>query len=186
MTRILKNEINYCLPIFNYKSGFYILKSFSFVIYISFYVLAVYVTSLFLVHVVQYHILLQILDDDQVRDILVKMWSNYSEDTSCDMIDMENMTALLMCTYHISMDHYSEGPQMCLSVNKTLKAVVLSCFHNKKILSVQYVSNWIKTNIPRLLLPLQRYGVHSLTTSWRSLEENEPNLAAGKFNLFIC
>lgn len=124
--------------------------------------------------------MLQILDDDQVRDILVKMWSDYSEDTSCDMVNADNMTSLLMCTYHISMDHYSEGPQMCLSVNKTLKAVVDSCYHNKKSLSAQYVSNWIKTNIPRLLFPLHRYAVHSLATSWRNLEENEPNLAAGK------
>lgn len=69
---------------------------------------------------------------------------------------------------------------MCLSCNKTINAIVDSCFHSKKILSTQYITNWAKYNIPRLLFPLHRYAVHSLATSWRTLEESQPNLAIGK------
>ncbi|CAG9855007.1 unnamed protein product [Phyllotreta striolata] len=128
----------------------------------------------------QCEIYLSILDDEAIRDTLVKMWASPNDETGSETITPEDMTSLLMCTYHISMDHYSEGPQMCLSCNKTLKAVVDSCFHSKKSLSVQYVCHWIETNIPRLLFPLHRYAVHSLATSWRTLEQCEPNLASGE------
>lgn len=46
---------------------------------------------------------------------------------------------------------------MCLAINKTLKSVVDSCFHNKTQLSSQFVSHWLATNCPRLLLPIHRY-----------------------------
>ncbi|KAJ8940904.1 hypothetical protein NQ318_017495 [Aromia moschata] len=122
---------------------------------------------------------LAILDDDVIRNTLVKMWSSPSQDGSSDTMTPESLTSLLKAAYHISMDHYAEGPQSCISVNKTLKAVVDSCFHGKQSLSSQFVSHWIESNTPRLLFPLHRYAVHSLATSWRTLEEtNEPTLAA--------
>lgn len=121
---------------------------------------------------------LGILDDDVIRDTLVKMYSIVNEDFNCVMTP-ELLESLLMSVYHISMDHYSEGPQMCLNINKTLKAVVSSVFHSKQMLSSQFVSHWIAINTPRLLFPLHRYAVHSIATSWRTLEENEPTLAAG-------
>lgn len=117
---------------------------------------------------------LGILDDETVRNICVKMFSEDGESMT-----QEGMRSLLMCTYHVSMDHYSEGPQMCLTINKTLSAVVDSCFISKKSLSCQYVAHWIEANCPRLLLTLHRYAVHSLATSWRTLETDEPHLAAG-------
>ncbi|KAG5881069.1 hypothetical protein JTB14_020400 [Gonioctena quinquepunctata] len=122
---------------------------------------------------------LGIIDDEKVREIVVKIFSSFDEEKCVDIMTPEDMTSLLMTTYHISMDHYSEGPQMCLSCNKTLKAVVDSCFHTKMSLSAQFVTHWIESNIPRLLFPLHRYAVHCLATSWRTLEECQPNLAAG-------
>lgn len=127
----------------------------------------------------QCEIYLAIMDDEKIRDTIVKMWATSGDETGVDMISPDDMTSLLMCTYHISMDHYAEGPQMCLSCNKTLKAVVDSCFHNKKQLSIQFVSHWIELNTPRLLFPLHRYAVHSLATSWRTLEDCEHSLASG-------
>ncbi|CAH1991183.1 unnamed protein product [Acanthoscelides obtectus] len=126
---------------------------------------------------------LAIIDDDAVRQRLVKMWAHPSEETSADSLTPEDVTSLLMCTYQISMDHYSEGPQMCLSVHKTLNAVVDSCFHGKKVLSAQYVTHWVEANIPRLLFPLHRFAIHALATAWRTLEEDEPSPAVGK-NVF--
>ncbi|CAH0548972.1 unnamed protein product [Brassicogethes aeneus] len=117
---------------------------------------------------------LGILDDDQIRELLVKMFSDAD-----DNIAIDSFRSLLMCAYHISMDHYSEGPQMCFSINKTLTSVVESCYHGKKSLMNKYVASWIGLNIPRLLFPLHRFAVHSLATSWRNLEQEEPSLAAG-------
>lgn len=119
-----------------------------------------------------------------MREILVRMWSHPSEESGSDVLSPEDMTSLLMTVYRISMDHYSEGPQMCLSCNKTLKAVVDSCFHMKKSLSAQFVTHWIETNIPRLLFPMHRFTVHTLATSWRTLDESEPTPAIGK--IFGC
>lgn len=104
-------------------------------------------------------------------------WSD--EDTWSLTMTQEQLTRLLMCVYHIAMDHYSEGPQMCLSINKTLASVVESCFHGKNELSRQYISRWMFANCPRLLLPLHKYVVHCITTSYRIIDVDGPNLAAG-------
>lgn len=109
------------------------------------------------------------------------MFSVWDTQTSSVTITPESLRSLLMCVYHIAMDHYSEGPQMCLSINKTLTAVVESCFHGKMQLSGQFVSHWMAANCPRLLLPLHKYIVHCLATSYRTLEIEGPNLAAGNY-----
>lgn len=108
------------------------------------------------------------------------MFAAENKDNVAEMISPDSMRSMLMCAYHISMDHYSEGPQMCLAIGKTLKAVVDGCFHTKTQLSVQFVSHWLGTNCPRLLLPIHRYAVHCLATSYRVLESDGPPLATGK------
>lgn len=108
------------------------------------------------------------------------MFSAHDSSTNNDVINPDGLRSLLMCAYHVSMDHYSEGPQMCFSISKTLKAVVDSCFHTKTQLSAQFVSHWLAANCPRLLLPLHRYIVHTLATSHRTLQDCESSPAAGK------
>ncbi|XP_030759581.1 uncharacterized protein LOC115884983 isoform X2 [Sitophilus oryzae] len=122
---------------------------------------------------------LSILDDDIVRDTFVKMWSTFDEEKDVYIITSESFNSLLMCAYHVSMDHYSEGPQMCLSISKTLKAVVDGCFYQKSSLSSQYVSHWLADNAARLLLPLHRYAVHSIATAWRTIDQNEQPESTG-------
>ncbi|KAK9874318.1 hypothetical protein WA026_002669 [Henosepilachna vigintioctopunctata] len=123
---------------------------------------------------------LQILDDATISDILIKIFSTQNQDNNNETITPESLKALLMSAYHISMDHYCEGPQSCFSLHRTLKAVVDSCFHIKNSLSTSFVSHWLQSNCPRLLQPVHRYIVHSLATSYRTLEEkNELDLAAG-------
>ncbi|KAB0791425.1 hypothetical protein PPYR_03225 [Photinus pyralis] len=117
---------------------------------------------------------LAVLEDDKVHHILVQMFAGSDENVTRD-----DMYSLFMSTYHVSMDHYSEGPQMCVAINKTLTAVIESCFLKKTSLSCQYVVHWIEENCPRLLLTLHRYAVHSLATSYRTLETHETDLAAG-------
>ncbi|XP_076256212.1 uncharacterized protein LOC143193743 isoform X2 [Rhynchophorus ferrugineus] len=122
---------------------------------------------------------LSILDDDVIRNTFVQMWSTFDEDKSVYIITPDSFNSLLMCAYHVSMDHYSGGPQMCLSISKTLKAVVDGCFYQKPSLSTQYVSHWLADNAARLLLPLHRYAVHSIATSWRTIDQNEQPESTG-------
>ncbi|GJQ78113.1 hypothetical protein Trydic_g2451 [Trypoxylus dichotomus] len=121
---------------------------------------------------------LAIIDDTSAIGIIVKMYSVYKEESDNEFMTPESLTSLLMTSYHIAMDHYSEGPQMCLMINKTLKAVVDSCFHSKTHLSMQFVSHWLAANTPRLLLPIHRYAVHCLATSYRALEADGPSPVA--------
>lgn len=129
------------------------------------------------------------MDDEVARDVVVKMFAmNNNKDDEVgngrEMISQDSLRSLLMCAYHISMDHYSEGPQMCLAIGKTLKAVVDGCFHIKTLLSIQYVSHWLGINCPRLILPIHRYVVHCLATSYRVLESDGPPLATGKSHIY--
>lgn len=114
-----------------------------------------------------------------IRDTFVKIFSSQGDNENGDSITPDELRSLLMCAYHVSMDHYSEGPQMCLSISKTLKAVVDSCFHTKTHLSAQFVSHWLAANCPRLLLPLHRYIVHSLATSYRTLQQQDTSPPVG-------
>lgn len=123
------------------------------------------------------------MGDETIRDTLVDMFSDSDGNNGTKYMTRDGMKTMLMCAYHIAMDHYSEGPQMCLTINKTLIAVIDGCFHTKQQLSSQFVSHWIQANCPRLLLPLHRYSVHSLATSYRILEEEGPSLAAGNHKL---
>ncbi|XP_045467196.1 uncharacterized protein LOC123675748 isoform X2 [Harmonia axyridis] len=123
---------------------------------------------------------LQILDDATMSDILVKMFSVENQDNNNETITPDLLKMLLMSSYHISMDHYSEGPQSCYFLHQTLKAIVDSCFHVKNSLSTSYVSHWLQSNCPRLLQPVHRFIVHTLATAYRTLEEkNEIDLVTG-------
>lgn len=122
---------------------------------------------------------LSVIEDNIIVELYVRM---YAEDTTaigsgdentCEKLDPEILKLLLMTAYRVAMDHYSEGPQMCLHIHNTLIAVVDSCFHQKKEISAQYISNWLLAHCPRLLLPLHRYAVHRLATGHRLIEIQE-------------
>lgn len=49
-------------------------------------------------------------------------------------------------------------------------AVTQSCFFTKDALSVGFVCRWLEQNCPRLILPLHRYCVHTITTVYRRFE----------------
>ncbi|XP_048518890.1 uncharacterized protein LOC109540136 [Dendroctonus ponderosae] len=122
---------------------------------------------------------LAILDDGAILDTWVRMWASFDAAKGGHVITPEGFAGLLMCAYHVSMDHYSGGPQMCLSINKTLKAVVDGCFYLKPSLSAQYVAHWLADNAARLLLPLHRYAVHTIATAWRTIDQDTPPESSG-------
>ncbi|GLV36995.1 uncharacterized protein CBL_02173 [Carabus blaptoides fortunei] len=120
---------------------------------------------------------LGIMDDETVLNMYVKMYSEH--DDGGDMMTTDSLRLLLLTAYRVAMDHYSEGPQMCLHIQRTLTAVVDSCFHGKTRLSAQFVAHWLQANCPRLILPLHRYAVHSLATAHRALDADGAPLAQG-------
>lgn len=115
---------------------------------------------------------LGVLDDEAIVELYVRMYSEQSDNVEACQVTPDTMQLLLMTAYRVAMDHYSEGPQMCLNIQKTLNTVVEACFHHKKTLSSQYVSHWLLAHCPRLLLPLHRFTVHRLATSHRSIESS--------------
>lgn len=69
------------------------------------------------------------------------------------------------------MAHYSGEAQNCPNLDGTLDAVIATCFFQEP-LSVGFISRWLEENCPRLILPIHRYSIHLLTTSYRSIKLN--------------
>lgn len=130
---------------------------------------------------------LELMDDETILNLYVQMYStiespSHDESSDTNWMTTDSLRLLLFTAYRVAMDHYSEGPQMCLHIQKTLTAVIDSCFHGKYKLSSQFVAHWLDANCPRLILPLHRYAVHLLATAHRSLDTedgSENSLARG-------
>nr|CAD7602073.1 unnamed protein product [Timema genevievae] len=94
-----------------------------------------------------------------------------------DEITREQFNELLLAAYRLAMDFYPDGPpRTCLQLYKVLKAVVDSAFHRKDCLPVQYLSNWVSSHCPRLVVGLHRYVVHALTTTYRTLGKDQTDM----------
>lgn len=61
-------------------------------------------------------------------------------------------------------------------MDRTIYSVIQSCYFGKDSLSSSYISRWLETNCPRLVSPLHKYCVHTLTTKWRELEKNKKDI----------
>ncbi|XP_077299419.1 uncharacterized protein LOC143920410 [Arctopsyche grandis] len=109
---------------------------------------------------------LGIMDDAAIVEVYVKMFCELEQE---DMMNPDGLRMLLMTCYKLSMDHYSEGPQMCFMIHRTLNAVINSCFHSKNKLSSSYITRWLEEHCHRLVLPMHRYCVHILSTAWRNV-----------------
>nr|CAD7423627.1 unnamed protein product [Timema monikensis] len=108
------------------------------------------------------------LEETHQTDIYIKMYAEGDE------ITREQFNELLLAAYRLAMDFYPDGPpRTCLQLYKVLKAVVDSAFHRKDCLPVQYLSNWVSSHCPRLVVGLHRYVVHALTTTYRTLGKDQ-------------
>ncbi|XP_045453828.1 uncharacterized protein LOC123663176 [Melitaea cinxia] len=111
--------------------------------------------------------ILAMLDDNAIIETYVRMFSAEAEDGT---VRPDDFRSLLYISYKLSMDHYPEGPQTCIMINKTLTAVVKGCFNNKDSHSVGFVVRWLEEHCHRLIFPVHRYCVHMLATRHRELE----------------
>ncbi|KOB74164.1 Restriction of telomere capping protein 5 [Operophtera brumata] len=108
--------------------------------------------------------IMSMLDDAVITDTYV------SSDEEEGTVTPECLRKLLYTSYKLAMDHYPEGPQTCLLINKTLSAVVNGCFNNKDSHSVGFVVRWLEEHCHRLIHPVHRYCVHTLATRHRDIE----------------
>ncbi|XP_052871741.1 uncharacterized protein LOC128277333 [Anopheles cruzii] len=112
---------------------------------------------------------LGLLDDSVILESYVRMFGDLNES---ELIKPENLKSLLRTCYNLAMAHYSDGPQTCRLLNRTLDSVVQSCFFSKESLSPGYICRWLENNVPRLVPPIHKYCVHVLSTSHRTIIDN--------------
>lgn len=110
---------------------------------------------------------LSILDDSKIIEMYVRIFCNLNEENASP----QGVKGLLKLSFNIAMAHYSGDAQTCPFIDKTLDAVIATCFFQEP-LSVGFISRWLEENCPRLILPVHKYCIHLLTTSYRSIKMN--------------
>ncbi|CAH0713389.1 unnamed protein product, partial [Brenthis ino] len=111
--------------------------------------------------------ILAMLDDSAIIETYVRM---FSSDVNESTVTTDDFRSLLYVSYKLSMDHYPDGPQTDIMMDKTLMAVVRGCFNNKDSHSIGFVVRWLEEHCHRLIFPVHRYCVHMLATRHRDVE----------------
>ncbi|KAI8441787.1 hypothetical protein MSG28_005473 [Choristoneura fumiferana] len=119
---------------------------------------------------------LALLDDAAIIETYVRMFSVEEEEGS---VSPAALRALLYTSYKLSMDHYPDGPQTCLAINKVLNSVVNGCFNKKDSHSVGFVVRWLDQHCHRLIFPVHRYCVHMLATRHRDISAHVESDGSG-------
>uniref|UniRef100_A0ABD2W842 TLDc domain-containing protein n=1 Tax=Trichogramma kaykai TaxID=54128 RepID=A0ABD2W842_9HYME len=101
--------------------------------------------------------------DQLVLEMYVKM---FAENPGENEITPDGFRELLLVSYRLAMseNRNSSCPQLLNIIN----AVVVSCFHGKDSLSVNFVTNWMWNNCAGVVHGIHRYVVHVLTTAYRN------------------
>lgn len=110
---------------------------------------------------------LSILDDSKIIELYVRIFCYPSEDNATK----DGVKLMLKHSFNIAMSYYSGDAQFCPLIELTLDSVISTCFFQEP-LSVGFIARWLEENCPRLILPIHRYVVHMLTTSYRSIKMN--------------
>lgn len=120
---------------------------------------------------------LAVLDDSKIIESYVKIFCNDEENAS-----KEGIKALLKVSFDIAMAFYTGEGKTCPKIDETLDAIVNTCFFQDS-LSVGFVARWIDENCSRLVLPVHKYVVHLLTTSYRSIKMNQEDKSTNGMEL---
>lgn len=121
--------------------------------------------------------LIGIMNDEIIIENYVKIYSNLKAEGD---VNQKNLQSLLLISYVLAMD--DDSMVTLLSAERIINAVLVSCFHGKESLSVNYVSHWLWQNCPRIVQGLHRYVTHVFSTAYRFgnnlmfKEESEPHL----------
>ncbi|XP_055843668.1 uncharacterized protein LOC129910350 [Episyrphus balteatus] len=113
---------------------------------------------------------LGIMDDVKILEWYIRM---YAEIDRPDFINKQGVTRLLLTCYTVAMDH-SGNAVLCPAINRTFDSVVKSIFFtDQDSLSIGFVCRWFETNLIRSVLLVHKYCLHTLSTAYRGLEQNE-------------
>lgn len=110
---------------------------------------------------------LSILDDSKLIEMYVRIYCNINEENATK----EGVKNLLRTSFNIAMRYNSGEAHYCPNVEKTLDAVMETCFFHDN-LSIGFVAKWLEENLSRIILPIHRYALHLLTTSYRNIQMN--------------
>jgi len=113
------------------------------------------------------------LDDQVILENYLRMFGDVDK---AEMIRPEHLRALLTTCYRLAMSHYSGPSSSCLQSDRSIDAVISSCFFTKEHLSSGYICKFLEQHCPRLVVPpLHKYCVHLLTTAHRNLDAENYN-----------
>lgn len=115
---------------------------------------------------------LGILDDTVILENYVRMFCEpvANEENDVESLTPDGMKQLLMTCFKLAMAHYTDGAHAyCPLISRTLEAVTASCFFSKEQLSAGFVCRWLEQNCPRLVPPVHRFCLHTLTTAYREI-----------------
>lgn len=108
---------------------------------------------------------MSLLDDQKVIEMYVRIFSNSNDENA----SKEGVKSLLRTSFNIAMSFNSGDAHSCPSVDDTLENVIATCFFQES-LSIGFVARWLEENCSRIILPVHRYALHVLTTSYRSIQ----------------
>lgn len=111
---------------------------------------------------------MSILDDQKLIELYVRIFGNSSNDENASK---EGVKSLLRTSFEIAMTFNSGDSHSCSEIESTLDSVVDTCFFQDS-LSTGFVSRWLEENCSRIILPVHRYVLHMLTTSYRTIQTN--------------
>lgn len=121
---------------------------------------------------------LAILDDQQIIQLYVRIFCNPTEENATK----EGVKNLLKLSFDIAMAYNSGDAHFCPGVDKTLDAVIATCFFQDS-LSVGFIAKWLEENCPRLVLPIHKYSIHMLTTTYRCIKLNTEDKSSNGLEL---
>lgn len=110
---------------------------------------------------------MSILDDAKVIEMYVRMFSNLNEENA----SKEGVRSLLKTSFEIAMTFNSGESHSCPNIEATLDCVIATCFF-QEALSIGFIARWLEENCSRIILPIHRYVLHLLTTSYRQIQMN--------------
>lgn len=118
---------------------------------------------------------LGIMDDAKILECYIRM---YAEIDRPDFINKQGVTRLLLTCYQVAMDH-SGNIVLCPAINRTFDSVVRSIFFNQDSLSIGFVCRWFEQNLIRSVLLVHKYCLHTLSTAYRGLEQDDQSQSSG-------
>lgn len=118
-----------------------------------------------------------VLDDSKIVETYVRIFCNDEENAS-----KEGVRSLFNVSFDIAMAHYTGDGKVCSKIQETLDAIIATCFF-QETLSIGFVAKWIDENCSRLILPIHKYSIHLLTTSYRSIKMNQEDKSTNGMEL---